>query len=386
MSQQKPPSEQDALLPHDEESTPGHHRKIRSLDFTPSTGGIGNRFGGIGKKHASSISALYDSMRNLRTNLEPIREDIVESAGNVRKAFVSELDKMDQGKTGFLDMTMTRSLSVMPDDLPEFVEEMGVKTEPEEAGPPIFQYLALLSAVLAVSSNATALHMLDGVKAPMKLYWRMTASYIVLSFFAIRSVMKEGFPRLSFGSWLTFAAAASCFSFGGVLFIRALDYTSIGNALIFANSQALLLIIGKAFVGERIHVFEACGVIVASMGAIMCARDSESGSSDDDANRAIIGDCLALAAAVAHVGYLTFAKAVRSHMPVSVFLFLVMFCGSFLVLFYIMIDPSLAVEFSMDPYDGLFGWFNLSEGRLPVLIYLACVVNCIGTMGFVRGA
>ena len=359
------------------------HRKTRSVDFT-----LAPRFGGLHRRHGTSLSALGNSLRNLRAHLEPIREDVTESVRLVQQSFVGELDKFDRGESGFLDMSMTQSLSVIPDDIPSLGEETGlVQQEEIPAGPPVIQYLSLLAAVVAVSSNSTALHLLVGVKAPMKLFWRMTASYLALSIFAFRSVMNHGFPILSFGTWLTFLAAAMCYSIHSVLFIQSLDYTTIGNALIFTNSQALLLILGKAFVGERIHVLEGLGVLIAFSGAILCSKDSEGSSSPqtDDTHRSYIGDCLALASAVAGVGYLTFAKSVRSHMPVTFFLFSVMVVGSFMVLMFIVVNPNLTIQFNFDPYNGILGWWNISEERLPIVLYLAVVVNLVGTLGFVRG-
>lgn len=400
-----PPTEQDALLhpndietpssaaPSDDNSSNNNtktHRKIKSVDFAGGTklppparfGGL--RRAGRHQKHHSIGGNLSNSMRNLLTNLEPIREDLVENVSLVRHTFVHELDRMDQGETGFLDMSLTRSLSIIPDDIDTLVEETGIRVQEELAtGPPVVQYAALLSAVVAISSNATALHMLEGVQAPMKLFWRMTASYMVLSLFAIRTVHRDGLPQLSVGMGVTFLAAVTCYTVQGLLFMKALDYTAISNVLIFANSQALLLIVGKAFVGERIHVLEGMGVVVAFSGAILCAREESSAGASGDADKSYIGDFLALGSAVCGVGYLTFAKAVRSKMPVTLFLFSVMFVGSFLILLYMMIDPSMKVEFNLNPYDGIVGWWNVS--RLPILIYLALIVNCVGTMGFVRG-
>ena len=400
MKDQTTPQETDPLLPDsgDEKGEPKEtmlpsavqHRKSRSVDFArpPPSARREQRFGGLHRRHASSISHLQESLRNLRAGLEPIREDVLKNAKEVGRVFVHELDKFDQGQVGFYDMSMTRSLSVLPEDIPDLAEEVvGAKLTPETvAGPPLVQYLALVAAVLAISSNATALHLLEGVTAPLKLYWRMTASYLVLSVFAFRAVYKEGIPTLSFGQWLIFGSATFCYSVHSLLFFTALEFTAIGNVLILANSQALLLIIGKFFVGEPIHFLERNGVFVAFSGAAMCTKDAESASSEQSgghvAGRALLGDVLALCAAALGVGYLTLAKAVRSKMPISVFLFSAMFCGSFLVLLYILMDDDLEVELSFDPNIGMFGWWNWS--RVPILIYLAVVVNLVGTLGFVR--
>ena len=211
----------------------------------------------------------------------------------------------------------------------------------------------------------------------------MTASYCALSPMAARYFIKDGFPELSFSTWLTFIAAVLGYSIQNIFFYSSLEYTTIGNAVIYANSQALLLIIGKACMGERIHILEGCGVFVAFTGALLCSKDSEGTSRDTNLSHAIFGDLLALASAVAGVGYLTFAKAVRPHMSVTVFIWSVMFVGSFVVLAFIHIDSSETLEWNTNPNDGVFGWLNFH--RLPVLLFLAVVCNMIGTMGFVRG-
>ena len=400
------PTEEDPLLVAttvSEEASSQQHRKTRSVDFAVTQEEEhahrrtrSNRFGGMGarsggKARHQSESALTESLRNLGIALEPIAEDMMVSMRNIQAAFVEELDTLDQGDTGFLDMSMNRSIAVVPEDLPDLGQEVGLapKVEsPEDMGPPVIQYAALLSAVVAISSNATALHLLEGVPSLLKLFWRMTASYLVLLPFALKSFYRDGIPDLSFGNKVTFVAAVACYSVQAMCFIRALDYTSIGNALIFANSQALLLIIGKGFVGEAIHWMEALGVVIAFSGAILCSFEEEASSSasnsSSDSNEGLVGDVLALAASIMGVGYLTFAKAVRSQMQITVFLFSVMFLGSFLLLGYMMLDSSIELEFSADPDHGVIGWINMEEFRLPILIYLAIVVNCVGTLGFVR--
>lgn len=391
MNDNREPDEKDLLLSKVEEggdskdNSPTGHRKSNSVDSNISFNSADPRarMRALKTRHRKHMSSISELMHNL----DPVREEFEETGKLLKRSFVRRLDQMDRGETGFFDMSLTRSLSLLPDDFEDLVEEVGVEFEEVvlHAGPPLYQYLALLSAVVAVSSNSTALHMLDGVSAPLKLYWRMTASYFALAPFAIHSVYYEGFPDLNLSSWVTFVVAAMAYSTHACLFVSALDYTTIGNAVIYANSQALLLIIGKAFVGERIHPFEACGVVVAFSGAILCSTDSE-GSSEksDSSSEAIFGDLLALASAVGGVTYLTFAKAVRSQMPVAVFMFCVMLFGSFMVLAYIAMTDGDNLEFSLDPYIGVFGWVDMTKGRLPVLIYLAVVCNLIGTAGFVR--
>jgi drug/metabolite transporter (DMT)-like permease len=370
-------------LPRRNPSAPGvSHVKAHSLFSIPA----GPRKTGRHHRHKSSLSQLFGSMSE---GLGVITEEMKLEAKTVRGAFVCELNDADQGRTYFLDMSMTRSLSVLPDELQDFVDEALGKELPREAPPEasaLGRFASLLGAVLAVSSNGTALAFLNGVEPPMKLFWRMTTTALVLSTFAFRVICKDGFPELTIGQWVTFTAAAICFFLQTILFYFALEYTSIDNAVIGANSQALLLILGKFFAGERVVLLEGLGVLLAFGGCLLCAGLGEvkgSQGADDDNTVAMFGDMLALASGGAGVGYLTFAKAVRPHLSTTVFMFLVMVCGAFLVLTYMLL-VDMPVTFNNDPYTGLFGWMNLEGYRLYVLMHIALICNVMGTMGFVR--
>eukprot|EP00978_Attheya_sp_CCMP212_P036053 scaffold160925_cov52-Attheya_sp.AAC.1 len=300
--------------------------------------------------------------------LGAIAENAQSSAMEMKGAFVDSLHDADQGNLFFLESSMTRSLSILPEALPDFAQDARTllhmeapSTDTKEEfslGP----YLSLLTAVVAVSSNATAMSLLQGVPAPLKLYWKMTGTALILAVFAGSSIYKDGLPKLNLGQWMTFTMAAVCFVVHTLLFVIALNYTTIGNAVIFTNSQAVLLLIGKAFVGEPVVLVEGAGAMVAFAGAMVCVSDSgESSQSEDHNSRAMWGDTLALCSAVAGVGYLTFAKAIRPYMNVST-----------------------PFSFSRDPYHGLFGWTAWRFDRLAVLVWLILICNLIGTMGFVR--
>lgn len=70
-------------------------------------------------------------------------------------------------------------------------------------------------------------------------------------------------------------------------------------------------------------------------------------------------------------------------MNVTVFMFLVMFLGSFLVLLF-MIVVGIEFQFNDHPIYGLIGWITLHNNHIYILIYIAIICNVCGTMGFVR--
>jgi drug/metabolite transporter (DMT)-like permease len=359
----------------------GAHRKTQSLREIP-TGGAKSK--GRHHRHKSSISELFMSVSS---GLESIAADVKVEARMVRESFKEGLEEAQNGRTFFLDMNLTRSLSVLPEELPMMIEETtGVHVEMEgDISPPIATsgpYMALLGAVLAVSSNGSALSILTGVAPPLKLYWRMVATALALSFFAIRTMARSGgLPKLSFSQWLTFVAAAVAYTGHGLLYIYALQYTSIGNVVIGANSQAILLILGKFIMGQEVVAMEGGGVFLAFCGCMLCATDE--GKNPDKANSgsdALLGDLLALASGAFGVAYLTFAKAVRHHLPVTVFMFFVMALGSCMVLVFIAIIQEGALSFSRDPFVGLLGWMTFDLNRIYVLVHIAIICNIIGAM------
>ena len=337
--------------------------------------------------------------------LGTIGEGVKAEASVFRHTWKRELEDADLGNRYFLDMNLTRSLSVLPEDIFEFTKEAAgrelenpllVEPEPIPHTPKatLSSYLALLSAVFAVSSNGTALALLHEVHPALKLFWRMSAVAVVLSFFAISTMMRQYqleeqfLPKLTGTQWVTFSMASVCFFMHALLLFTALTLTSIGNAIIGANSQALLLVLGKLLTGETVVWMEGAGVVGAFAGCILCSLSEAHEEEDVGGNagvdsKAIIGDLLALGSAATGVLYLTFAKAVRSHMCVTVFMFLVMLSGSCLCFLYLLVS-GVHFTFDNEPHSGLFGWVTLYENHVFILLYVAIVCNVVGTMGFVR--
>ena len=217
----------------------------------------------------------------------------------------------------------------------------------------------------------------------------MTATTILLTAFLIKAAVWNKVnivPQLTPGQWAAFFLAVVLFAAHCLLLYLALEYTTIGNAIIYANSQALLLIVGKVFVGQAVTLLEGVGVVVAFTGALLCSRDSEQSAGDDPEHtitEARWGDFMALLSAVAGVLYLTLAKSVRSYVPVTLFIWMVMCLGSFLVLAYLYLT-AVPVTWDRHPYTGLFGWMVMTDHHIWILLHIAVVGNVLGTMGFVR--
>lgn len=230
----EPLSEEDALL-HSLNAAPlppsnRQHRHTQSLFAgIPS----GPRRTGRHHRHRSSLGEAFQSFSGtLGNSLIGIQEGIKLEADLLRETWQQELRDADDGKTYFLDMSMTRSMSILPETIPDFVEEtVGVQIGQPEANS-LLPAFGLAAAIFAVSSNGTALALLDDVAAPMKLFWRMTCTYLLLIPFVCKSVRKNGFPCMERTLWVTFVGACISFTSYALLLVLALELTSIGNAVI----------------------------------------------------------------------------------------------------------------------------------------------------------
>eukprot|EP00543_Licmophora_paradoxa_P000779 CAMPEP_0202454834 /NCGR_PEP_ID=MMETSP1360-20130828/12473_1 /ASSEMBLY_ACC=CAM_ASM_000848 /TAXON_ID=515479 /ORGANISM="Licmophora paradoxa, Strain CCMP2313" /LENGTH=467 /DNA_ID=CAMNT_0049074245 /DNA_START=221 /DNA_END=1621 /DNA_ORIENTATION=- len=372
---------------------------------------------------------IVEGARELRNDIvegveevaENVKDAVVEEVQEAKESLMEELNDADQGEMFFLDMGLTRNLSILPSDVvdasaaaateisqpttigenqslregsgekPYGDAEVGLPSKEEvtkdtEGQPPLTAYLLLFSAVVSMSSIGPLLDMQESVDSMMKIYWRMTGTWMILIPFAVYSVRNEGLSKFPVDTSIFQLIAKMIISAVGYAtmclgFVVALEYTSVGNATIFSNSQALILLAGKLLVGDPVSASEGTGALVAFAGAVLCSRDSfEASSVGSDA---IWGDFYALVSAIGGVGYMVYAKNLRQHMPVYQFMFLNMFLGSVVVAF-IMFVTNKTMTFDRHINHGMFGWMNLEQDRLPLEIVMIIVCNLLGAMGYAR--
>lgn len=306
---------------------------------------------------AEQAHLVVEEMEHMAENASEIAHDIgvaiAEEAIDVKDHLVDNLVDKDGGESIMFEMGLVRNLSMLPQDIEEIahshpthddndeedtilpegagvfdccpqsiksccrlqvetektklVDEAGHVSiiEKTKGGTPFHAYITLIGAVVCLSSIGPSLDMQGGVASSMKIYWRMTGTYVVLFPLALKSAMHTGFPTLTNVQLCTFGLAAFCYAVMCVAFVLALEYTSVGNAVIFANSQSLLLLVGKMVVGQAVSYMEGSGALVAFSGAILCATDSSAStgntfSTDTSASVvwAGVGDLLALLSAI----------------------------------------------------------------------------------------
>lgn len=267
---------------------------------------------------------------------------------------------------------------------------------------PTHAYVTLATAVIALSSIGPSLDLQHGVAPILKIFWRMTGTWMTLSPIAIHSIYKDGWPKVGNPQILTFLCASVCYAVMCVAFVLSLEYTSVGNAVIFSNTHALLLLLGRFLVGSHVSLFEGGGALIAFVGGVFCTYDESLVTEDAPSELqpsavaaegseemapiwvGCFGDLLATLSALGGCLYLVLASTIRSRFPsVYVFVFMLMITASTITLSCIVVLGQ-DYELSRDIHIGLWGFMNARYDRLPLEMFMVIVCNLIGSMGYLR--
>lgn len=271
----------------------------------------------------------------------------------------------------------------------------------------IVGYLLLASTVIGLSSLAPTYDSLHGVNERIKLYWRLSGGAMFLAPWAWYNsrqnrLKREANPERYQDTPLTrkdwFWTSVGIVGFTGclLLFVSSLRFTSVANAVILMNSQALVLLVYRiVFLRKPVGLVESIGAIVASLGVVFCAKDPRinhavvhphavpNAYNTHPVLMGYVGDAMALCAAVGGVIFIVNTRSVRDRIDAVVFTFWNAFSGSFLVLLFLL---ATGQEFTVgtNPDTGLFGWMNWRFDRLFPEFVLVFICTMVGTLGFYR--
>lgn len=324
-------------------------------------------------------------------------EVVVEECHQLKEAFLEEFTNEAVLTEPFLlPVAWTRGTSNMTEgeiqtnemsDLEHLTMTTSSEETSQQTHPSLLAYLLLATAVISLSAIAPLLDLQDDVAPAMKLYWRQFATSMLLLPLAIHSICTEGFyqQQQQKVDWVFVLATALSYAVNCGAFVVALEYTSVGNAVIFGNAQALILLIAKVAMGQTISLIQGLGASVACLGAILCSKDSNNKAQGQGGPvvSSFYGDFLALLCGITGVAYLVFAKKVRSSMALYVFMFFIMSFSSCFVLLYILITHQ-DMTFNRHITIGIFGWMNWAPHRLGLEIAMVIICNMLGSMGYVR--
>ena len=260
---------------------------------------------------------------------------------------------------------------------------------------PAVGYLLLGIATLSMSTAGAILAEQKGVSPSIKAYWRMTATWMTLFVFALRSVVREsgGLPILSMYEWSLFLWCGLGYAMCAEFFVIAISLTSVMNVYIFANCHCLLFVLLKLLTGAPIACKEGSGAVIGFVGGIICAlggvivtalasRGHRGRYLDSEISASYVGDCVAIFSAVGSVIYLSVAKRLRRRCDLFFYMFIQFFVASVWLLIFMLIRGE-RFTLSADPHFGLWGWVHPRKDRLLIELWLVVVCNFGGLVGYI---
>jgi drug/metabolite transporter (DMT)-like permease len=177
------------------------------------------------------------------------------------------------------------------------------------------QAAALVVGVLAVSSSAVLVRVADAPALALS-FWRCALGALALAPFALRARRRAA--PLERAQWRQLAGAGVALAVHFALFISSLSFTSVASSTLLVTMSPLFVGAGAALLlAEPPPRRTWAGMGLAMGGAVVVALADVAGTRLD--GRALLGDALAFAGAIAVAGYLLVGRVARRRLPVSVY-------------------------------------------------------------------
>lgn len=167
--------------------------------------------------------------------------------------------------------------------------------------------------IVAVSCSAVLVRVAEAPALAIAL-WRCAGGAVALAPAALRSGARpRGRQRRAL--WLGGAFLAVHFA----LFIGSLAYTTVASAVVLTATVPVFTGIGSALFLRQPPTRRAwAGIAIALLGAVVVGL-ADAGSAVASAPAPLLGDAMAIGAAVAVTGYLLLGQVARASLPVSAY-------------------------------------------------------------------
>ncbi|KAL4448195.1 hypothetical protein ABPG75_005414 [Micractinium tetrahymenae] len=242
--------------------------------------------------------------------------------------------------------------------------------------PPLWAWLLLVAAVVAVSSAGTVFSLLKDVPPLTLASWRLGTTSVLLGLAAAAQwrAMPPADRRRTLQQAPLLAASGACLCVHFGAWVYSVEATSLTHSLLFVSATPLFLAGGTWLLRKPISGGELAGTGVGAVGAVLLAT----AAARSDAQVTVRGDLAALTASLCFVGYLLIGRKLRAWMPVMVYAVSVTgLAAGLLCLGGVAFEGTRLTGAGK---HGVFGWVHPSY--LPYMLYLAVVPGIVGHTGF----
>jgi drug/metabolite transporter (DMT)-like permease len=183
-----------------------------------------------------------------------------------------------------------------------------------QSRPIVNPYLAVVVGVLAVSFSALFVR-LSSAPALIIATYRLLFTFLLLAPFTLtRLHLLKALDRRQV---LLASASGTCLAFHFATWFTSLQYTSVASSTVLVTLQPVFVVLGSwIFFREKVHRLALFGGGIALVGSLVIgASDFKAGGT------ALLGDGLALLAAMLVSGYLLIGRRLRRDVPLEAYTF-----------------------------------------------------------------
>lgn len=216
--------------------------------------------------------------------------------------------------------------------------------------PPLNPYIAIVIAVLAISTSAVLVKLAGDAPAGIIAFYRLGFAVVMMLPIILFKYRNE-FKKISRRDWILTALAGIFLAAHFIFWFESLNYTSVTSSVVLISLQPVFAFIGTYFIfGERFSIAAMISVVITLLGSLIIAwGDFELGG------LAFWGDILAILATIVVVGYLLVGQKLRRSLSLVTYTFIVYTSSVIVLLIYNLVIGNDFIGYSSD----VWGWFLL---------------------------
>ena len=181
---------------------------------------------------------------------------------------------------------------------------------------PLYIWPLFALALVAISSAGLVFQELGEVPPLLRASWRMQATCIVLLPLFLWQWQLLRKLQISLQDILILLSSSLCLGMHFGFWVWSLDHTSLVHSLLFVTSHPLVIVVLMPILGQQLRKGHICGTVLGVLGALITLQDTE-----DNGTVTLIGDLVAVAGAVAVVGYFYAGHHLRSKRQWPIFIY-----------------------------------------------------------------
>src|SRR5690625_948097 len=172
--------------------------------------------------------------------------------------------------------------------------------------PPFNPYIAIVIAVLSVSSSAVLVKLAAGVPAGIIANYRLLLAVLIMAPYVLLKYRNE-LKAIKKKDWLLTTLAGVFLAFHFILWFESLNFTSVASSVVLVTLQPIFAFLGTYFIFcQRFSLVAVISMIIALLGSVIISwGDFQIGG------MALVGDILAFLGAIAITGYFLLGQQLR---------------------------------------------------------------------------